>query len=170
MTPDKCRFYGIGHFVGIFKYSRLSAGEGYHYSCLVIIGNIGRDPFGEDALIPRIVRAYLLHNQAAVALQVVADNGNGLIRIAAADVEGVGSAAAHDFQGDIFGGTVDKEGIIAFECIDDNTFNAVVLYKESGTVDTHLGYYEVIAKLCTDNGNRVEAVTAFNMHRCIDRV
>ena len=105
-----------------------------------------------------------------MALQVVADDGDGVSVVAAADMEGVAAEAADDVDGDVFPGAQDEEGVVALEGVDHHALDPVVLNVQTGAVDAVPGDHEVVAELGADHGDGVEAVAALDAHRRVDRV
>ena len=133
----------------------------------VVVAHIHRDVLDEDVLVGRVVRGRGLNDEAAVALELVADDRDRLAA-ATADVEGIAAKATDDLERNACAGALDEEAVVAFDGIDHDLLEARIGDEEAGAVDTLVVHNEVVAELGADHRQRVEAVAAVDAHRCVN--
>src|SRR6185295_166071 len=108
-----------------------------------------------------------LEDQAAMSLEVVADDGN-FLAVASTYVESIASQTADDFERHVFAGAFDKEPVVSFQRIDDNPFEACIRDEEAGAIDSLVVHDEVITELRSDHRQSIEAVSAVDSDRRIN--
>src|SRR5690348_16893716 len=111
-----------------------------------------------------------MEDQTAVALEIVRDDRYRLAIVAAAYVEIVAAQTAIDLDIYIGRGALNKEGVIAFQRIDNDSLEPAILDIQATTENSSVGHHEIVTKLGANNSQGIEAVAAINVYRRIDGI
>ncbi len=145
---------------------RGAAGDADRHERLVVVGHVGRD--AEQFLpVETVVGAlHLVDDETAVALEVVAHHRWRV----AGHVEGVAAEPAEDLGDELLARALDEEPVVALGAVDAQQLDVDEVDVEAGAEHAVLGDHEVVAELGADHDDRVEPVTAVDVHRRVHRV
>ena len=88
------------------------------HSGLLVVTHVDGDAFDAQAIEGQVTALDTVSDDAAVAAQVIAHHRDGLVAVAAGDVEGVAAEPAEDDRGDVFAGALDEESVVPFPAVD----------------------------------------------------
>src|SRR5262249_27750735 len=132
---------------------------------LLVIDHVGRNAVGGDAVVERVGTFDAVEDDAAVAFEVVGDDGDGAALRGAADGEGVGAQAAVELGDDLDTRGEHEEAVVAFGAGGPQLFDVDVADVEARAEPARVGHAEVAGELGADHAHRVEAVPAVDVHR-----
>ena len=170
-SPGQYHLVGVDHQVAdiaVLEHADRADGLSDHHIGHIVVAHIRDDILDEDILVLGVVGGGGLHHQAAMALKLVADHRD-FGAVAAADVEGIAAEATDDPQIHARAGALDEEAVVAFDGIDDDTFQPGIGDEQAGTVDALVVDHEIVAELGADDGQGVETVATVYAHRRVDR-
>src|SRR5690242_15323821 len=106
-----------------------------------------------------------MNNQTAMPEQVIGYDRNGLHVVPTGHVEIVAAHAAVELHVHAGRRALDVEGVVAFECIEDDPLDAAVVDKKARSEDALVGNDEVIAELGPHDGQSIKAIATFDIDR-----